>query len=179
MTKRQHRWMTLSAAAITGLMAACSTTPAPSIPASLQVPANERLFEVVAARGMQVYECRAKPEAPGGAEWAFVAPEAELLDAQGRAVGRHYAGPHWEASDGSRIKGSVKAKVDAPQAGAIPWLLLSTQAAGPSGRYAAVTSIQRVHTVGGVAPTAGCSTADLGRQAKVPYTADYRLFVRA
>lgn len=179
MTIRQTHWMSCTAAAITGLLAACSTTPVPAIPESLQAPAGERLLEVVAARGVQIYECRAKADAPAGAEWAFVAPEAELLDAQGRTVGKHYAGPHWEAMDGSRIKGSVKAKADAPQAGAIPWLLLATQAAGPAGRYAGVTSIQRVQTVGGVAPASGCSTAELGRQTKVPYTADYRLFIKA
>jgi hypothetical protein len=169
----------LAAAAAAGLIGACSTTPpVPTIPDALQPPSGERLLEVVAARGVQVYECRAKAGAVGH-EWVFVAPEAELLDAQGRQVGKHYAGPHWEAADGSRIKGHVKAKTDAPQAGAIPWLLLVTQAAGPAGRYAAVTSIQRIRTVGGVAPTAACTAEELGRQAKVPYTADYRLFVKA
>lgn len=169
----------LSATIVAGLIGACSTTPpAPTIPDALQAPAGERLLEVVAARGVQIYECRAKAGAAGN-EWAFVAPEAELLDGQGRQVGKHYAGPHWEATDGSRIKGSVKAKADAPQAGAIPWLLLTTQTAGPSGRYAGVTSIQRIRTVGGVAPAAACGADELGHQAKVPYTADYRLFVKA
>lgn len=173
------------AASVTGLIAACSSTApttAPvtaAIPAALQASPGERLLEVVAARGVQIYECRAKAGTPAGAEWAFVAPEAELLDAQGRVLGKHYAGPHWEALDGSRVKGSVKAKADAPQAGAIPWLLLATDSVGPAGRYADITSIQRVETVGGLAPAAGCSSADLGRQAKVPYTADYRLFVKA
>jgi hypothetical protein len=171
-------------ASASGLIAACSTapaTPAPTIPDNLQAPAGERLLEVVGARGVQIYECRAKAGAAGaaGADWMFVAPEAELVDAQGRVLGKHYAGPHWEALDGSRVKGSVKAKADAPQAGAIPWLLLATDSVGPAGRYAGITSIQRVQTVGGLAPTTGCSATDLGRQARVPYTADYRLFVKA
>ena len=71
----------------------------------------------------------------------------------------------------------MTARADAPQPGAIPWLLLATESVGPAGAYARVTSIQRVNTAGGVAPSAACGTAELGRQARVPYTADYRLFV--
>lgn len=180
MNHRTHLSVVLAAAISTGLIGACSTTPSASaIPEALQAPAGQRLLEIVAARGVQIYECRAKADSATGTEWAFVAPEAELLDARGQPVGKHYAGPHWEATDGSRVKGSVKAKADAPQSGAIPWLLLSTQAAGPAGRYAGITSIQRIHTVGGVAPAAACAANELGRQAKVPYTADYRLFVKA
>jgi hypothetical protein len=179
MTHSTRLPVVLAAVVAAGLIGACSTTPpSPPIPDALQAPAGERLLEVVAARGVQIYECRAKAGVPGN-EWAFVAPEAELLDAQGRQVGKHYAGPHWEAADGSRIKGSVKAKADAPQAGAIPWLLLTTLTAGPAGRYAGVTSIQRVRTVGGVVPAAACAADELGHQVKVPYTADYRLFVKA
>src|SRR5207245_8699331 len=97
----------------------------------------------VAARGVQIYECRVKKDSPQATEWAFVAPEAELWDAQGKRVGKHYAGPHWEHVDGSKVFGTVKARADAPMAGAIPWLLLKTKSVGPDGAYAKVTSIQR------------------------------------
>jgi hypothetical protein len=163
------------------VLAGCASTPAPgpSIPAALQPPAGEKLWQVLGARGVQVYECRAKKDDPAGAtEWAFVAPEAELLDRSGAPAGKHYAGPHWEAPDGSRVKGSVKARADAPLAGAIPWLLLATESAGPAGRFAGITSIQRVNTIGGAAPGASCGAAELGRQSRVPYTADYRVFVK-
>jgi len=154
------------------MLAACATAPA--VPAAL-VPAGETAVGRVAARGVQIYECRAKAGA-AGAEWAFVGPEAELLDASGAPAGKHYAGPHWEDRDGSKIVGSVKARADAPTAGAIPWLLLTTRSVGTSGRLAGVTSIQRVNTVGGLAPTGGCDAGTIGRSARVPYTADYVLF---
>jgi hypothetical protein len=157
-------------------LAGCALTPpAPAVPAAL-VPANQQPVERIAARGVQIYSCRISAVSPTGAEWLFLAPEAELFDAQGKAVGRHYAGPHWEALDGSRIVGSVKARVDATQSGAIPWLLLSAQSTGKEGRFAHITSVQRIDTAGGSAPTHSCSTAQLGTTAKVPYTADYVLF---
>ena len=149
-----------------------------ALPAALVAP-NERHVERIAAAGVQVYECRAKPGAAGAFEWAFVAPEALLRDGNGAAVGRHYAGPHWEAPDGSRIVGSVKARADAPQANAIPWLLLATQSVGGAGRFAGVTSVQRINTVGGTAPARGCDAATVGTVERVPYTADYVLLAPA
>jgi hypothetical protein len=39
------------------------------------------------------------------------------------------------------------------------------------------TFIQRVNTVGGLAPSTGCANAaDVGKKAFVPYTADYFFF---
>ncbi len=155
------------------LLVACAS--APSVPPAL-VPPGEIAVARVAARGVQVYECRAKAGSPGGAEWAFVAPDAELFDASGYPVGKHYAGPHWESADGSKVVASVKARADAPVAGAIPWLLLSARSVGGAGRLAKVTSIQRINTAGGLAPSGGCDTTTLGKPARVPYTADYVLF---
>jgi hypothetical protein len=51
--------------------------------------------------------------------------------------------------------------------------------AGPTGdRLTKTTHIQRVNTVGGVAPPAStCSAlADVGKKAFVPYSADYFLY---
>jgi hypothetical protein len=173
----------LSCAALAAL-AGC-TTPPPSptpVPDALKPTAQERAVFVRFARGVQIYRCDA---ADGGAfKWNFVAPEAQLFEsAAARAViGTHGAGPFWQASDGSRIVGKVKARADAANAAAdIPWLLLTTTAdGGTRGAMSAVTSIQRVKTVGGVAPGSGCATAaDLGKQARVPYTSDYVFFVPA
>ena len=164
------------------LFAACAsaptTTQSVAVPDSLRPASGETPVAVIAAKGVQIYECRAKKDQPGAVEWAFVAPEAELFDRQGKPVGKHYGGPHWEASDGSKIVGSVKARADAPQTGAIPWLLLATTSVGQSGAFSKVTSIQRVTTVGGVAPSDGCTGAAVGRTARVPYTADYVFFAR-
>jgi hypothetical protein len=131
---------------------------------------------VVPARGVQIYECRARKGQPGAYEWAFVAPEADLFDVRGNRIGRHYAGPHWEASDGSRIVGMLKERADAPAANAIPWLLLAAKSVGPEGAFSKVTAIQRANTVGGIAPQAGCSRAAAGTPARISYTADYYFF---
>jgi hypothetical protein len=152
------------------VLAACT-----GVPTALKPEGPQHLSERVAARGVQIYECRALPNA-AGASWVFVAPEAELLDGRGNVTGKHYAGPHWEALDGSKIVGAVKARSDAPQAGAIPWLLLSAKSVGGPGRYAGVTSVQRIHTVGGLAPAKACDSGTLGEVERVPYTADYVLF---
>jgi hypothetical protein len=146
------------------LLAGCTST----VPESLKPPANESLKRVFNARGVQIYECRDE-------KWVFVAPEAELFDAHGNHIGKHYAGPQWEATgDGSAIVGTVKARADAPAPGAIPWLLLSTRSVGGRGYFSDVTSVQRVWTNGGVAPAGTCSGT--GAQARIPYTAAYYFF---
>ena len=163
------------ALAVALVLGACATAPSePPLPDALRGAPNEQLLMSLAAKGVQIYECRARKDG-SGTEWAFVAPEAMLADRAGRVVGRHYAGPTWEAGDGSKIVGTVKGRADAPAEGAIPWLLLSTRSTGPAGLLAKVTSVQRVNTVGGVAPPAdGCTSASLGRSERVGYTADYR-----
>ena len=157
----------ITAALAAAISASAQPSRAVAVPETLKPGANEVLALVLAARGVQIYECRDH-------KWAFVAPEADLFDVSGRRVGRHYAGPHWEAADGSRIAASVKSRVDAPDAGAIPWLLLSAKSVGPEGSFSRVTSIQRVSTTGGVAPAGACGTS--GETARVAYTADYYFF---
>ena len=147
------------------LATACASTV--PVPDSLNPGANESLARVVPAKGVQIYECR-------DAKWVFVAPEAELFDRAGKKIGTHYAGPHWEAADGSKVVGAVKARADAPAAGNIPWLLLGAKSVGREGTFSKVTSIQRVATVGGVAPAGACAQA--GARARVDYTADYYFF---
>ena len=152
---------------------ACATQP---VPENLRPAAGEALARVVPAKGVQIYECRARKDAAGSFEWAFVAPEAELFDRGGKRIGRHYAGPRWESADGSVIAAAVKDRADAPLAASIPWLLLTAKSVGPQGSFSKVTSIQRLNTVGGVAPASGCSQAAAGSTARVGYTADYYFF---
>jgi hypothetical protein len=139
-----------------------------AIPENLRPAANESLKRVISAKGVQIYECRDQ-------KWVFVAPEADLFDARGNLVGRHYAGPTWESTgDGSKVAGTVKTRADAPEAGAIPWLLLSTKSVGGNGYFSDVTSIQRVATHGGAAPGSACPHD--GLEARVTYSADYYFF---
>jgi hypothetical protein len=178
---------TATVATATLLLAACVSAPSSNsmtykpnlvVPAAMQASANEVLHSVVFARGVQIYSCNAS--ANGAWAWVFVAPEAELFaDAAATAVvGKHGAGPFWQALDSSKVIGQVKARSDAPVVGAIPWLLLSTTADSTAGVYQKVTSIQRLNTVGGVAPAAGCGAGDAGKRVGVPYTADYALWMQ-
>ena len=153
-----------------------SPMPVAKVPDQLKPGANESLAMIVPAKGVRIYECRAKKDQAGAYEWAFVAPEADLFDGRGDRIGRHYAGPHWESTDGSKVLGTVKERADAPVADAIPWLLLAAKSVGPAGAFSRVTSIQRVNTAGGAAPKAGCSQAAAGALARIAYTADYYFF---
>jgi hypothetical protein len=149
-----------------------------SLAQKLKLGADESLAMIVPAKGVQIYECRAVKGQEGGYEWVFVAPEADLFDTRGMKIGQHYAGPSWEAADGSKIVGSAKARADAPEDGAIPWLLLGAKSVGPDGAFSRVSSVRRVKTVGGIAPGTGCSAAAAGTLARVPYTADYYFFTK-
>jgi hypothetical protein len=163
------------------LLAACAsprfkpTPPTVVIPGNLSAPSTESLVRTLWADGVQVYECRKAADAafPG---WVFVAPDARLVDASGVLVGHHYAGPTWEAGDGSKVVGTVSAKVDSPDPHAIAWLRLATHSTGKPGLFAKVSTIQRVATVGGLMPETGCGTATIGQQARVPYQAQYALY---
>lgn len=168
---RAPGWSALAAASVT--LAACASAPVANWPAALAPTASEAWLTTVNARGVQIYECRGDATA---AAWVFVAPQAELFDDARRPVGSHGAGPLWQAADGSRIAGTLKARADAPVADAVPWLLLDTVSTGPAGRFSAVTAVRRVHTVGGTAPRGGCGPHTLGAMARVPYAADYYFY---
>jgi hypothetical protein len=168
-------WMLVPAA----LLAGCVTAPPPAleIPATLSVPSNQRLATIVEATGVQIYVCAPAKEPAAGNVWTFRAPEAELRNQNGGVFGRHYAGPTWEARDGSKVIGLVKAKENAPDPSAIPWLLLSTGEVFGHGILDQTTSIQRLKTVGGQPPTVGCGASEIGREMRVPYQAEYRFYV--
>lgn len=156
--------LSLMLAAALPLVATASPEALPTAP-----PADARLALILAARGVQIYECRDQG-------WALVAPEAVLFDAQDRVVGTHSAGPFWQLADGSRVGGRVEARVDAPGGREIPWLLLKAQAlpAAP-GALHGVSHIQRLNTRGGLAPAGTCINQQTVR---VAYSADYLFFRR-
>jgi len=67
---------------------------------------------------------------------------------------------------------------DFVQEGAVAWVLLQVvgSQSGPIGsnKLTPTTFVQRVNTSGGLAPSTGCASAtDVGREAFMPYTADY------
>ncbi|HEX6829857.1 MAG TPA: DUF3455 domain-containing protein [Burkholderiales bacterium] len=157
----------------------CASGPAvtaPEVPANLRPPASQVLFLEALASGVQIYECASKPDQPSSYEWAFRAPEASLTDPTGRHLGKHFAGPTWESTDGSSVVGEVKARDPGPNPSAIPWLLLGAKSTAGAGVLSKTTSVQRVTTVGGVAPADPCGATNARQVARVPYTATYYFY---
>jgi hypothetical protein len=128
------------------------------------------------AKGAQVYVCVAKEGAAGAYEWTLKAPDAELFDEKGQKIGKHYGGPTWESTDGSKVVGQLRAKVDSPEATAIPWLLLDAKTTEGTGVLSKVKNIQRLATVGGKAPATGCDAAHKNAETRVDYTATYYMY---
>jgi hypothetical protein len=128
---------------------------------------------LLAARGVgaQVYECKAA--AAGGAAWSFREPVATLV-ADGKTVGRHYAGPSWELTDGSVIQGKVSATAPGAAPGDIPLLKLDVAARRGDGLLKAATTVLRLNTHGGDLKGPCDHAGDLRAE---PYSADY-VFLR-
>src|SRR5918993_4599537 len=154
-------------------------TSALDIPPVLMAPASSVLLFELGARGVQIYACEAKPDDATAFVWTFQAPEAELINGRGEVVGKHFAGPTWQGQDGSAGIGAVLERADSPDQGAIPWLLLEAKDHEGSGAFSTITHIQRLDTVGGVAPTEGCDEAHAGEETRAPYEATYAFFYPA
>lgn len=141
---------------------------------SIDVPAGARMVLEARGSGVQVYSCTASN---GGVKWVLEGPDAKLLDADGKQVGTHFAGPTWKLNDGSQVQGTVMASQPAAQAGVIPWLLLRANPGTATGKLADVTYIRRTETEGGGADASGChASADAGKTARVPYLAKYTFY---
>jgi hypothetical protein len=165
--------------ALVTLSGACATSPSitvPDVPDALRPPAGQKVFLEALATGVQIYECAPKSTQPDAFEWAFRAPEAKLADRAGKTLGQHYAGPTWQATDGSKVVGEVKARDPGPNASAIPWLLLNAKSTSGNGALTRTASIQRLQTTGGLAPTLPCDASSVKQMARVPYTATYYFY---
>jgi hypothetical protein len=149
---------------------------AQQVPKELQPPANEELLLQVHARGDQIYICKGDGAQFG---WMLKAPEAQLVDKTGKPFGNHFAGPSWEANDGSSVTGKAVANAPSPEADSIPWLLVAVASHSGEGVLTRVTSIQRINTKGGKAPASGCDAAHAGQEMRAPYSADYVFFALA
>jgi len=149
---------------------------APAVPDAIKVPETATAVLKANAKGVQIYTCGPKKDAPGKYEWSLKAPEATLSDDSGKAFGKHYAGPTWESEDGSKVAGVMKAKVDAPAATAIPWLLIEAKSNEGQGQLSHVSFVQRVQTEGGKAPATGCDKKHDKAETKVDYSAVYYFF---
>lgn len=176
---RFYRLSRTSPFAALALLAVCSasaqtvpTVPVSPLPAPSVVGKNAVLFQAQGS-GVQIYTCKrnsSPAKAAPAYAWVLKAPEAVLLGSDGGKIGKHYAGPTWEAPDGSKAVGKLVASAAAP--GTIPWLLLTATATG-RGRFSKVTYVERVYTSGGAAPKTGADAAHAGTEVRVPYAATY------
>ena len=146
---------------------------AQQVPQQLQPPAGEQLLLQVHAKGDQIYTC--KGDAAQFA-WTLKAPDAQLFDKDGKPFGKHFAGPSWEAKDGSRVVGKAAANVPSTEPDSIPWLLVNIVSHEGTGVLSPTTSIQRLNTKGGKAPATGCDAAHAGQELRVAYSADYLFY---
>jgi len=165
------------AAAIGAGCASQKAVPPTSVPSALQVPGAQVLSRTLHGSGVQIYECRASAQNAAQFVWTLQAPSADLADLSGKDVGRHYEGPTWEANDGSKVVGELVARDPGPVPSAIPWLLLRAKSAAGKGVFAKVQYIQRLNTVGGLAPATGCDSAHATQRVRVAYSADYYFYV--
>lgn len=160
----------------------------PPVPEAIEVSSEYTPYLEAHAIGTQGYMC-----VVAGAvfKWTFFGPQAALFDADNRQVMAHFLSPTpysllpnptWQHSrDSSTVWGQVmSSSSDAGYValGAIPWLLLEAAVVGDGPTYGdkltAIRRIQRLNTVGGIAPKTGCAgPADIGKRALVPYEADY------
>jgi Protein of unknown function (DUF3455) len=189
-----NQWVALLCVAAFGCAVPVSAAPAdPALPDKL-VPEGATPYLRTHAIGTQNYVCVATGS---GLAWRFAGPQATLFPSSGfpQQATTHFLSPNpeeagmaratWQSSsDSSRVWARATQIVDDPAiigTGNIPWLLLQRVGAsrGPGGgsQLSQTTWIQRVNTVGGVAPATGCSESiHAGALALVPYSTDYVFF---
>ncbi len=182
MTPQNMSRFSVAAVALSGLIGCAGMASKPftqdGLPDAVKVPGGHRVAMETAAAGDITYECRAKVGATGQYEWFFVGPDAGLKDRSGKIVGKYYGPPAtWDLNDGSKVTGAQQAVAPAA-AGSIPLQLVKANPAMGNGAMQGVTYIQRVNTLGGVAPAAACAAGTLGQKQVVRYSADY-IFWRA
>jgi len=163
------------ASILVSLTACGSTLIAPETPAPVSVPVGNKLVMIAVGSGDLNYECRVKANSTVAYEWVFAGPNAVLTDKNGVVVGKYYGGPTWESNDGSKVTGKQVA-ISPASATAIPLQLVKANAvpnATTMGAMTDITYIQRLSTIGGIAPTDSCSIDNLGAKKLVKYQADY------
>ena len=152
-----------------------SVTDLQNIPDELKVPAGHVLLLRAYGKGVQIYNCPF-------VEPSRATPHAILLTGdrdEGDLVAIHFAGPSWQATDGSIVVGdAANAKhVVAPDPDGVDWLLLPVKSSTGNGLFSKVTYIQRLFTDGGKATLAGCQQVQDQSQELMEYRAHYLFYV--
>jgi len=168
-----------------------NVTP-PAVPDRLQVEEGNEAFLIGHAFGSQDYVCAASGS---GVAFVLTTPEAVLFDNPAHRVINHFFSPNpgeggtiratWQSTRNSSVfwgkldkAATFDTDPDFVSKDAIAWVLLSRagvlEGSGNGDNLAAATFVQRVNTVGGLAPSIGCNSPDdITKTAIVPYEADY------
>ena len=189
----KHGLITIGALATMAMAsgAEAQTVTPPPVPATIQLPEPARAFLLGRGVGTQNYECQ-PVQSLGRVNWVLFTPQATLFDDLKDQLITHFFSPNpqednlpirvtWQDSkDTSIVWGKVIASATVDP-NAIAWLTVQATGTqvGPFGgtTLSDTTFIQRLNTVGGLAPTTGCEVpTDIGRKRFVPYTADYFFF---
>jgi hypothetical protein len=94
-----------------------------------------------------------------------------------RVTALHFRGPSWESDqDGSLIEGTTPVSAPSDSPNSIPQLLVTAKNTPRPGIFGGVTFVQRLATVGGVAPAGACTD---GATTSTTYRAVYRFFKKA
>src|SRR5262245_22315277 len=155
--------------------------PVPPVPATIQVPAGNKVYLVGHAVGTQNYICLSSG-------WTLLGPQATLFNDGGKQIITHFLSPNpdqggtpsatWQHSNDTSAVWAVKTAESSDAAyvaaGAIAWFRLQVMGAenGPTGgdKLTATTFIHRLNTSGGK-PSTDCN--EIGKREFAPYTADY------
>jgi len=157
-------------------------TPCSNIPDSLAVPEGNKLFLQTFARGVQIYEIQRSAADPNTLVWVNIAPLATLYTKPDfvNPIIHHFAGPSWQFLKGPFKDEKVVAKKVqgiTPDPTAIQWLLLKADST-LSTPGNPVTFVQRICTVGGLAPRTIPEGAQLGQLDSIPYKASYLFYTK-
>jgi hypothetical protein len=144
------------------------------VPAALAVPEGNKLDSVFKAKGVQIYGCT-------DAKWTLIEPAASLTGITLKPVRKvdaiHFRGPSWQSdSDGTLVEGMTPVSAPSATPNSIAQLRINAKTTRGEGTFGGVTFIQRLATVGGVAPAAACTEK---QTTAVRYSAVYRFFKKA
>lgn len=136
---------------------------------------NKPAFPVY-AEGVQIYQC-----VDGSGEWKLKEPKATLTDANGNKIGTHFKdtdGPAWQSEKYGKPDSKVVGNSDPAQRTEakdplkenIAMLWLPVKSSSGTGMFGNIKSIQRVNTIGGMAPAGACTP---NREVSIKYSATY------
>ncbi len=143
-------------------------TPSLGFFSKIKAPSTHAPTLQLASRGVQIFRCEKRD---GGPVWVFRQPQADLLDASGKTVGKHGTNFSFEHDDGSRLVSTIVAYDEASKSTDLRWLLLTTRSFG-KGVLENVTHVQRVNTTGGMPPVR-CENSQLNQLLRVDFTSDF------